>query len=80
LNFTSPNIIAMSTVIERVFSKGHQLLHFTRNHLSEKLPCWTFLCLGSWSRHDLVGDKEFQSAVRENMKGKGGGTDGHHDD
>jgi hypothetical protein len=53
-----------------VFSKGRQLLHFTRNRLSAK-SVRTFLCLGSWSKHDLVGDKEFQAAVRANMKGQG---------
>ncbi|KAF8215442.1 hypothetical protein K438DRAFT_1453841, partial [Mycena galopus ATCC 62051] len=64
---------ATSTGVEQVFSKGHQLLHFTRNWLSGKSVC-TFLCLGSWSKHDLVGDKEFQVLLRENMgKGKGKG-------
>ncbi|KAJ7441170.1 hypothetical protein B0H11DRAFT_1749904, partial [Mycena galericulata] len=60
---------ATCTGVERVFSKGRQLLHFTRNRLSGK-SVRTFLCLGSWSRHDLAGDKEFHLAVRENMKGK----------
>ncbi|KAJ7110565.1 hypothetical protein C8R44DRAFT_540581, partial [Mycena epipterygia] len=48
--------------VERVFSKSRQLLHFTRNWLSAKSVC-IFLCLGSWSQHDLISDKEFQSAV-----------------
>ncbi|KAJ6545606.1 hypothetical protein B0H19DRAFT_846600, partial [Mycena capillaripes] len=53
---------ATSTGVERVFSKGRQLLHFTHNRLSGK-SVRTFLCLGSWSKHDLVGDKEFQASV-----------------
>ncbi|KAF8188173.1 hypothetical protein K438DRAFT_1477939, partial [Mycena galopus ATCC 62051] len=64
---------ATSSGVEQVFSKGLQLLHFTRNRLSGK-SVRTFLCLGSWSKHDSVGDKEFQVSVRENMgKGKGKG-------
>ncbi|KAJ7164270.1 hypothetical protein C8R46DRAFT_901485, partial [Mycena filopes] len=65
---------ATSTGVDRVFSRGRQLLHFTRNQLSAKSVCM-FLCLWSWSKHDLVGNKEFQMAVCENMgekeKGKG---------
>ncbi|KAJ7079691.1 hypothetical protein C8R44DRAFT_654011, partial [Mycena epipterygia] len=60
---------ATSTGVEHVFSKGRQLLHFTCNRLSAK-SVRVFLCLGSWSKHDLVGDKEFQNAVRQNMKSK----------
>ncbi|KAJ7186671.1 hypothetical protein C8R46DRAFT_880231, partial [Mycena filopes] len=57
---------ATSTGVERVFSRGQQLLHFTRNRLSVKSVCSSiFLCLWSWSKHDLVGDKEFQMAVCE---------------
>ncbi|KAJ7107075.1 hypothetical protein C8R44DRAFT_637835, partial [Mycena epipterygia] len=55
--------------VERVFSKGRKLLHFTCNRLFAK-SVRIFLCLGSWSQHDLISDKEFQSAVRQNM-GKG---------
>ncbi|KAJ6551884.1 hypothetical protein B0H19DRAFT_912889, partial [Mycena capillaripes] len=51
--------IATSTGVECVFSKGRQLLHFTCNRLSVK-SVHIFLCLGSWSQHDLIGDKEFQ--------------------
>ncbi|KAJ7763893.1 hypothetical protein B0H16DRAFT_1801244, partial [Mycena metata] len=73
---------ATSTEVEHVFSRGRQLLHLTRNRLSAK-SVRTFLCLGSQSKHDLVGDQVFHAAVRENMgekKGKGkvvddGGSD-----
>ncbi|KAJ7776298.1 hypothetical protein B0H16DRAFT_1302414, partial [Mycena metata] len=69
---------ATSTGVECVFSQGRQLLHFTRNRLSAK-SVQMFLCLGSWSKHDLVGDQVFHAAVRENMgekKGKGKIVDG----
>ncbi|KAJ6607691.1 hypothetical protein B0H10DRAFT_1817527 [Mycena sp. CBHHK59/15] len=78
LTSTNTYLIATSTGVKRVFSKGRQLLYFTCNHLSTK-SVQTFLCLGSWSRHDLVGDKEFHLAVRENMKGKGKSKE-HGDD
>jgi hypothetical protein len=44
---------ATSTAVERVFSQGRQLLHFTRNALSA-LSIRSFLCLGSWGRNDLI--------------------------
>ncbi|KIK90826.1 hypothetical protein PAXRUDRAFT_78511, partial [Paxillus rubicundulus Ve08.2h10] len=42
-----------SAAVERVFSQGRHLFHFTRNRLS---PSSTrgLLCLGSWSRCGLV--------------------------
>ncbi|KAF9227663.1 hypothetical protein BS17DRAFT_726037 [Gyrodon lividus] len=39
--------------IERVFSQGRQLLHFTRNRLSARFVR-VFICLGSWVRHDMI--------------------------
>jgi hypothetical protein len=45
--------IATSTAVERVFSQGRHLLHFTQNRLSLS-STRAFLCLGSWLRCDLV--------------------------
>lgn len=64
--------LATSTPSERVFSRGRQLLSFTRNRLSG-LSIRRFLCLGDWSRKDIVGDEIFLRAVKQSMgleKGK----------
>ncbi|KDQ49145.1 hypothetical protein JAAARDRAFT_109631, partial [Jaapia argillacea MUCL 33604] len=47
------SIPATSTAVERVFSQGRQLLHFTRNRLSPS-SIRAAICLGSWGRHDLI--------------------------
>lgn len=59
--------LATSTAVERVFSQGRQVLHFTRNGLSSQ-SLREFLCLGSWSRHNMVLISDLLHAVRSNMK------------
>ena len=44
---------ATSTAVERLFSQGRQLLHFTRNRLSPDTMC-SSLCFGDWCRRELV--------------------------
>jgi hAT family C-terminal dimerisation region len=46
-------ISATSTVVERVFSQGRQILHFTRNRLKGS-SIRAYLCLGSWGRLDML--------------------------
>lgn len=58
--------LASSTAVERVFSRGRHLLHFTRNRLSGK-SIRMCLCLGSWSRFDLINDDDVLRAVEANM-------------
>ncbi|KIJ12593.1 hypothetical protein PAXINDRAFT_117928 [Paxillus involutus ATCC 200175] len=45
-------VSSTSTAVERGFSQGRHLLHFTRNRLSPS-STRTLLCLGSWLRCDL---------------------------
>jgi hypothetical protein len=52
----------MSTTVERVFSKGCQLLSFTRNRLSPVSICY-ILCFGDWSRKNLIHMPDLFSAV-----------------
>lgn len=43
-----------------------ELLSFTRNRLSgQSIRC--FLCLGDWSRKDIVSNDIFLRAVKQNM-------------
>lgn len=51
-----------STAVERVFSRGRQLLPFTRSGLSAA-SIRTQLCLGSWCRCDLIRVEEIQAAI-----------------
>lgn len=51
-----------STAVERVFSKGRQLLSYTRNRLSPASIC-SLLCLGDWSRKDLVHMPDLVEAI-----------------
>ncbi|KAJ7441155.1 hypothetical protein B0H11DRAFT_1723350, partial [Mycena galericulata] len=44
---------ATSVAVERVFSHGRRLLHFTRNRMSAA-SFRRLLCLGSWGRRDLL--------------------------
>ncbi|KIK49060.1 hypothetical protein CY34DRAFT_70720 [Suillus luteus UH-Slu-Lm8-n1] len=60
---------ASSTAVERVFSQARQLLHFTRNRLSSA-SIRAFLCLGSWSRHDLIDTQDFLGVVMKTKKRK----------
>ncbi len=57
--------------MERVFSQGRQLLHFTRNRLAPS-SIRAYMCLGSWSKHDLLSLGDLLSALR--VKRKRGGS------
>ena len=59
---TSNTILATSTAVERVFSQGRQLLHFTRNRLSG-LSIRSLLCFGDWSRKDLIANSDIVDAI-----------------
>jgi hypothetical protein len=59
-------VLATSTAVERVFSAGRQLLHFTRNRLNAD-SVRRFLCLGTWCRANVIGDDIIEAAVRKNM-------------
>ena len=60
---TSNAILATSTAVERVFSQGRQLLHFTRNRLSG-VSIRSLLCFGDWSRKDLIATSDVVEAIR----------------
>lgn len=61
LDFLS--VPATSTaVLERVFSQGRQLLHFTHNRLSPS-TIRAYLCLGAWGRCDLLVMEDLLAAV-----------------
>ena len=64
---TSNTILATSTAVERVFSQGRQLLHFTRNRLSG-LSIRSLLCFGDWSRKDLIANSDVVDAIRYSNK------------
>ncbi|KAG1744786.1 hypothetical protein EDB19DRAFT_1906503 [Suillus lakei] len=53
-------IPATSTAVERVFSQGRHLLHFTRNPSSTR----AFLCLGSWLRCDLFAPEDLTNIMK----------------
>jgi hypothetical protein len=52
-----------STAVECVFSKGRQLLPFTRNGLSAA-SMRSHLCLGSWACADLIQMKHLEAAIK----------------
>ncbi|KAG1865285.1 hypothetical protein F4604DRAFT_1956882 [Suillus subluteus] len=60
---------ATSTAVERVFSQGRHLPHFTRNHLSPS-STRAFLCLGSWLRCDLVAPEDLTKIMKSLKKRK----------
>ena len=66
---------ATSTEVERVFSQGQQLLHFTRNRLSPS-SIRAYMCLGSWSRHELLSMENLLSVLREKKRGRWAETNG----
>jgi hypothetical protein len=68
LNLNS-SFVATSTAVERVFSRGHHLLVFTRNCLSAA-SIRKLLCFGSWCQKDLVRDDDIIKGVEEVMGGK----------
>jgi hypothetical protein len=51
-----------STAVEHVFSKGQQLLLYTRNRLSPA-SIHSLLCIGDWSRKDLVHMPDLVEAI-----------------
>lgn len=59
--------VATSTAVERVFSQGRHILHFTRNRLSPS-AIRAYLCLGSWARHGLVTTNDFVKAIQSESK------------
>jgi hypothetical protein len=61
LDLTNP--IATSVDVERVFSKGRLVLSHVRNGLSVQ-STRALMCLGAWSRMDLVKDKDVMEAAR----------------
>ena len=60
---------ATSTTVERLFSQGLQLLHFTRNRM---LPTMihAFLCQGDWGKRDLIDMLEIVAVIRTSRLGK----------
>ena len=63
----SCGLLATSTAVERVFSRGRHLLHFTRNWLSAS-SLQAHLCLGSWAQHDLYRAEDILRAVGSNKR------------
>ena len=63
-------MIATSTAVERTFSKGRQLLHFTCNRLSGR-SVHQFLSLGAWSGHDMIKTEMLVTTIAQSAKGKG---------
>ncbi|KAJ7906548.1 hypothetical protein B0H13DRAFT_1553102, partial [Mycena leptocephala] len=61
-----------STNVERVFLQGRHILSFSCNCLTSE-SIRRFLCLGSWSRKDLVRDDDAVKAGKQQMTGKGKG-------
>lgn len=56
--------------MERLFSQGRYLLVFTRNRLSGA-TIRKFLCLGAWSRHDLICTELLVKATNKSMSTRG---------
>ena len=61
--------LATSTAVERVFSQGRHLLPFTRNRLSGH-SIRALLCLGDWSRKNLVDNEIIVKALDPKNKRK----------
>ena len=55
--------LATSTAVERAFSQGRQILHFTRNRLKPS-AIHAHLCLGSWARLGLISATDFVRAIQ----------------
>jgi hypothetical protein len=49
--------------VERVFSKGRNLLSYTRNRLSAQ-STRALLCLGYWSKLDLIKDLDVRAVAK----------------
>jgi hAT family C-terminal dimerisation region len=57
------SVPATSTAVERVFSRGRQLLPFTRCALSAA-SMRMYLCLGSWCRAGLIRAEDLEDAIK----------------
>ena len=55
--------IATSVDVERVFSKGRLVLSHVRNRLSVE-STRALMCLGAWSRLDLVKSEDILAAAK----------------
>ncbi|KAL1700067.1 hypothetical protein EV121DRAFT_214925, partial [Schizophyllum commune] len=60
---------ATSTAVERVFSQGRRLIHFTRSRLAAS-AIRAFLCLGTWSRKNMLRDADLLDAISSSGKRK----------
>jgi hAT family C-terminal dimerisation region len=49
-----------STEVERIFSQGRLILHFTHNRLSPR----AFLCMGSWGWRDMIVLEDIIQAIK----------------
>lgn len=56
--------------VERLFSRGRQLISPQRNRLSGK-SIRALLCLGEWSGMGLVLDKDIMVVTRQNVEDLG---------
>lgn len=63
------SIPATSTAVERLFSQGRQLLHFTRSQLSPAM-IRAFLCFGDWSRKGVVDMNNIIAGIRKSRLGR----------
>lgn len=61
------SVPATSTAVERVFSQGRQLLHFTRNRLAPS-TIRAFLCLGAWGRSNLLAMEDLLASVKSQKR------------
>jgi hypothetical protein len=52
--------------VERLFSQGRHLLVFTRNRLSGE-SIRRFLCVGGWSKRDIIRTEHVVEAVKKVM-------------
>lgn len=55
-------MVATSIDVERLFSRGRNVLSHVRNHLSSQ-SVHALLCLGSWSLVGLVKDMDIRKVV-----------------
>lgn len=63
-------VVATSTDVERLFSRGRLILSHTRSRLSVA-STRSLLCLGSWSLKGLVRDEDVTSvAMLDEIQGK----------
>jgi hAT family C-terminal dimerisation region len=65
--FNYLSIPATSTEVERLFSQGHLILHFTRNRLSPS-SFHAFLCVGSWAWRDMVILEDIIQAIKSSKR------------